>query len=233
MNDESAKVHTFHDSPEERRSDTDRAKERRTVSEQLERWRRIGSNPTFRRGAIEILQDRRRGRRDLTQLEPVDLARSDTLVVSGRFLITADAFAKLDDDSRRSLAEFDLVASTVPGLGGKIIQLDEADPATPRLSGRTAETALRFRRAGVDLRPTYMVPLGMIRKAEGGPENSAWVQQKPAEDALKLSTSASHAALSPAAARWTAAATSLGSTHPAHGSIRPRVSRNDDRSPES
>ena len=153
--------------------------ERERVKEQVTNWRRLQQDPDHRSKDRRTLIARRAGRRDLAQLEAVDNDGVDTFVATGELLITRKDLEGLDERRRGLLAELGLVASTAAGLRGGVVVLAEADPRASRVRGRTGDVAARLREAGVPVRPHYVVPLGMIRKAEGGPEPSSWKQDKP------------------------------------------------------
>ncbi len=105
-------VPIFPGRPADRRTVDRRRLERAAVGAQLERWRLLRSNPTYRRGTIAILEERRAARPDLAQFESVDNDGSDTFVVSGQLLIRAQ---DLDDHARAALVASGLVASASRG----------------------------------------------------------------------------------------------------------------------
>lgn len=180
MNDHGFVVKKFDMALVDRRPLPELSAERTRVKEQVTNWRRLQQDPDHRAKDRRTLIARREGRRDLAQVEAVENDGVDTFVAAGELLITKKDLEGLDERQRGLLAELGLVASTAAGLRGGIVVLGEGDPRASRVRGRTRDVAARLREAGLPVRPNYIVPLGMVRKAEGGPELSSWKQDKPA-----------------------------------------------------
>ncbi len=159
------------------RSSRQAADERRRMRKQVADWPERGRDDDVRKQTIDVLQRRRADNPGALQFEAVENDGLDVLVVSGELLITTKEFDALGDDPRAALDELGLSASAVEGVEGVLVLREAADGG--RVRGRTAGTAERLRKRGIPARPSYVSPLGMIRKSEGGPERTAWTQARP------------------------------------------------------
>lgn len=177
--DESSAARKFDPSLEDRRPERAKEGERAKVRQQVAGWIEAMHDPEARRRAAEILIRRRAGRRDLVQFEPIENGGANTLVVAGQLLITEEAFTALDEGQRGLvLDDFKLKAAPVRCLKGRVLQLDVTD-GSEQVRGRTTDIVAKLREAGIPVQHSYVTPLGMVRKADGGPEPSAWIQVKP------------------------------------------------------
>ncbi|HXV94493.1 MAG TPA: S8/S53 family peptidase [Pseudonocardia sp.] len=170
--------------PDPARSREHGEEERRRAEERMTSWERVRTEPAHRRGTLEILRERRAARRDLVQFDDVDNDGADTLVVAGRFLARAEDLA--GGRARRAIADMGLVATRVGGLGeargrgGALVQLDVRRLGDVAGRGGSRALHLALLGEGLPVRPAYVTPLGMIRKADGGPEISRRGWQRPA-----------------------------------------------------
>ncbi|WP_232660906.1 S8 family peptidase [Pseudonocardia sp. TRM90224] len=173
-------VQAFDSTLKDMRPDAKRADERKRVKEQVGNWIQLQHDDNHRRTTSEQFVGRRAGRRDLVQFEAVENKGADTFVVSGQFLITGEHYGALEDEQQALIKKLGLVAAPVPGLGKAVYTLDATPESISGIRNRTASVGKQLVAAGVPVRHSYVTPLGMVRKAQGGPENSSWAQQKPA-----------------------------------------------------
>lgn len=159
----------------ERRKSAQLDAERKRVADQIALWRRTQHDPELRAKDVEVLRSRRAQRRDLVQFEAIDNHGSDTFVVAGELLITKGDLAHAGAAGRQTLAKLGLQASPVEVLGGAVVRLTTTAGTTP---AATTALAAALKAQGVAAVPHYVVPLGMIRKAQGGPEPSSWTQTR-------------------------------------------------------
>jgi len=152
--------------------------ERTEIEEQVRLLAGLSADRQQREADVEVLRKRRERRGDLVQFEAIEHDGSTVLVVSGQLLIRRE---DLTDEVRDRLArEFDLEVSTVPGLGGDVLQLNEANvPGEPKVRGRTEEVARQLLAEKIKVSLSYLTPLGQIRKGQGGPEPSAGARVFP------------------------------------------------------
>ncbi|MEJ3652142.1 S8/S53 family peptidase [Actinomycetes bacterium KLBMP 9759] len=180
MKNDAAGVRAFDSTLTDMRPEAKRAEERKRVKEQVGSWVRLQRDDAHRKTTSEQFAGRRVGRRDLVQFDAVDNKGADTFVVSGQFLITGKNYGALGEGQLALIEELGLVAAPVPGLGKAVYSLDATPESIPGIRNRTASVAGRLIAARIPVRHSYVTPLGMVRKAQGGPENSSWTQQKPA-----------------------------------------------------
>ena len=167
----------------DRRRPAQVAAERQKVAEQIALWKRTQHDPTLRAKDVSILRDRRASLRQLVQFATLDNRRSDTFTVAGQLLITKENLARAGAAGRELIGGLGLVATPIDALNGAVLRLDPAKRATVAASEATTDLLSTLRAAGVLAEHSYVVPLGMIRKAQGGPEPSSWTQTRPTDPA--------------------------------------------------
>jgi thermitase len=188
------RISTFRHAPPERRRTADQiAAERAVVRRQMERWVAAIRGEGIRalaRADSELLS-RRRSDTTLQRFEPD--GESGALVASCRLVVRG---GPIDEPLRRDLAAgYGLHEVGVPGLPELRVLEEVAVAGGPTLRNRTCSVARELRGRELDVAPVHMVPLGAVKKAEGGPEPSGPQPGEPTWTRPEVETSGPRVAL--------------------------------------
>lgn len=155
--------------PEDPRSSEERLEDLHRISEQVGNINRRLGDAAVRNDLIRQLRQRRMGRTDLVQFDPVPDPRGDTvLIVRGELLIRADALRQ-DERVRRLIEAYRLTPEPIECLDNRLVRLLAPDLDGPRL----VELSAALRARGVNAALNYVTPMGGVMKGLGGPEPSA------------------------------------------------------------
>ena len=150
----------------DRRTDTDRLKDLRSIQRQVRSIRTTRDDPAFATRFIADVQERRAGRTNRTQFELIpDKHGGSTLAAVTQLLIRAEALPGV----RRLLSAYNLDEEPVAELDDRVV----------RLRGRRqdlidlAHLAANLRRQGVPISANYMTPMGGYMKSVASPEPTA------------------------------------------------------------
>jgi hypothetical protein len=149
----------------DRRTDTERLKDLRSIQRQAMAIRTTRDDPAFAERFITGVRARRAGRDDRTKFELVpDKYGGSSLAAVTQLLIRA----KAEPDVRRILDAYGLEREPVPELDRKVIRLRNrhGDPI------ELAHLASNLRRQGVPISVNYLTPMGDYMKSVASPEKT-------------------------------------------------------------
>ncbi|MGH4018636.1 MAG: S8 family peptidase [Pseudonocardiaceae bacterium] len=158
--------------PEDPRSCEERLEDLHRIYEQVGNINRRRDDSAVRNDLIRLLQERRAGRADLVQFDPVPDPQGDVvLIIRGELLIRAAALE--EQRARRLTAAYGLEPQPVECLDNRLVRL-----LAPGMRGsRLVELAGALRGRGVPVSVNYVTPMGIVMKGLGGPEPSAAAQR--------------------------------------------------------
>src|SRR5215207_3300606 len=152
----------------DRRTDTDRLKDLRSVQRQVRSIRTTRDDPVFAERFIADVRQRRAGRTDRTQFALIpDKHGGSTLAAVTQLLIRAEALQGV----RRLLDAYNLDVEPVTALDDRVVRLRGGDRDPIEL----AHLATNLRRQGVPISANYMTPMGGPIKSVASPEPTAGV----------------------------------------------------------
>jgi hypothetical protein len=168
----------------DRRTDTDRLKDLRSVQRQVRSILTTRDDPAFGERFVTRVRERRAGRDDRTQFEPIPDKYGDNTLAAvthrpgsqpdrpGELLIRADDLRHVQG----LLALYELVDPSQGKLGEPVVELYRKVVRLP--AGRLdpiqlANLATDLRRQGVQISVNYMTPMGGPIKSVGTPELTA------------------------------------------------------------
>jgi Subtilase family len=150
----------------DRRTDTDRLKDLRSIERQVRSIRTTRDDPAFAERFIADVRQRRAGRTDRTQFALIpDKHGGSTLAAVTQLLIRAEALQGV----RRLLDAYNLDVEPVTALDDRVVRLRGGDRDPIEL----AHLAANLRRQGVPISANYMTPMGYLKSAVGSPEPTA------------------------------------------------------------
>jgi len=150
----------------DRRTDTDRLKDLRSVQRQVRSIRTTRDDPAFAERFIADVRQRRAGRTDRTQFALIpDKHGGSTLAAVTQLLIRAEALQGV----RRLLDAYNLDVEPVTALDDRVVRLRGGDRDPIEL----AHLAANLRRQGVPISANYMTPMGYMKSAVASPEPTA------------------------------------------------------------
>jgi len=150
----------------DRRTDTDRLKDLRSIERQVRSIRTTRDDPVFAERFIADVRQRRAGRTDRTQFALIpDKHGGSTLAAVTQLLIRAEALQGV----RRLLDAYNLDVEPVTALDDRVVRLRGGDRDPIEL----AQLAANLRRQGVPISANYMTPMGYLKSAVGSPEPTA------------------------------------------------------------
>jgi len=150
----------------DRRTDTDRLKDLRSIERQVRSIRTTRDDPAFAERFIADVRQRRAGRTDRTQFALIpDKHGGSTLAAVTQLLIRAEALQGV----RRLLDAYNLNVEPVTALDDRVVRLRGGDRDPIEL----AHLAANLRRQGVPISANYMTPMGYLKSAVGSPEPTA------------------------------------------------------------
>ena len=150
----------------DRRTDTDRLNDLRSIQRQVRSIRTTRDDPAFAERFIAGLRERRAGRTDRTQFELIpDKHGGSTLAAVTQLLIRAEALQGV----RRLLDAYNLDEEPVTELDDRVVRLRGGDRDPIEL----AHLAANLRRQGVPISANYMTPMGGYMKSVASPEPTA------------------------------------------------------------
>jgi len=150
----------------DRRTDTDRLKDLRSIQRQVRAIRTTRDDPAFAERFIAGLRERRAGRTDRTQFGLIpDKHGGSTLAAVTQLLIRAEALRGV----RRLLDAYNLDEEPVTELDDRVVRLRGGDRDPIEL----AHLAANLRRQGVPISANYMTPMGGYMKSVASPEPTA------------------------------------------------------------
>ena len=150
----------------DRRTDTDRLKDLRSIQRQVRSIRTTRDNPAFATRFIADVRERRAGRTNRTQFELIpDKHGGSTLAAVTQLLIRAEALPGV----RRLLGAYNLDEEPVAELDDRVVRLRGRDRDPIEL----AHLAANLRRQGVPISANYMTPMGGYMKSVASPEPTA------------------------------------------------------------
>lgn len=162
-----------HFGPEDPRNCEERLEDLHRIYEQVGNINRRLNDAALGGDLIRMLQERRAGREDLVQFDPVPDPQGDVvLLVRGELLIRAEA---LEDPRTRALIDtYGLETQYVDCLDNRLVRL-----LAPGLRGsRLTQLAGTLRGHNANVSANYVAPMGVVWKVGlGGPEHSAAKQQ--------------------------------------------------------
>lgn len=159
--------------PEDPRSCEERLEDLHRIYEQVGNINRRQTDSAVRDDVIRLLLERRAGREDLVQFDPVpDPAGDVVLVVCDELLVRAEVLE--DSRSRALIAGYGLEAQPVDCLDDRLVRL--VAPGTRGAGLVELSGALRAR--GLTTSVNYVTPMGPVAKGLGGPELSV-AQRRP------------------------------------------------------
>ena len=150
----------------DRRTDTDRLKDLRSIERQVRSIRTTRDDPAFAERFIADVRQRRAGRTDRTQFALIpDKHGGSTPAAVTQLLIRAEALQGV----RRLLDAYNLDVEPVTALDDRVVRLRGGDRDPIDL----AHLAANLRRQGVPISANYMTPMGYLKSAVGSPEPTA------------------------------------------------------------
>src|SRR5918994_843163 len=150
----------------DRRTDTDRLKDLRSIERQVRSIRTTRDDPAFAERFIADVRQRRAGRTDRTQFALIpDKHGGSTPAAVTQLLIRAEALQGV----RRLLDAYNLDVEPVTALDDRVVRLRGGDRDPTEL----AHLAANLRRQGVPISANYMTPMGYLKSAVGSPEPTA------------------------------------------------------------
>jgi hypothetical protein len=149
------------------RSAGDRQEDLRRIYQQVGNITRRQSDVAVRRDLIHLLQERRKGQRQLNRFDAVpDSQGGEVLVVPSELLMRASLLEQ--DNVEQLLDAYGLRHEPIGCLEDRVVQL-----TAPGADGaRMAEIAAALRARGVPVSPNHVTPMGIVLKGLGGPEQS-------------------------------------------------------------
>jgi subtilisin family serine protease len=149
------------------RSAEDRQEDLRRIYQQVGNITRRQSDVAVRRDLIHLLQERRKGQRQLNRFDAVaDSHGGEVLLVPSELLMRASLLEQ--DNVAQLLDAYGLRHEPIGCLEGRVVQL-----TAPGADGtRMAEIAGALRARGVPVSPNHVTPMGIVMKGLGGPEQS-------------------------------------------------------------
>jgi subtilisin family serine protease len=149
------------------RSAEDRQQDLRRIYQQVGNITRRQSDVAVRRDLIHLLQERRKGQRQLSRFDAVaDSQGGEVLVVPSELLMRASLLEQ--DNVEQLLDAYGLRHEPIRCLEGRVVQL-----TAPGADGnRMADIAAALRARGVPVSPNHVTPMGIVLKGLGGPEQS-------------------------------------------------------------
>ena len=154
--------------PDDPRGCEERLEDLHRIYEQVGNINRRQTDSAVRDDLIRQLVERRSGRTDVVQFDPVpDGAGDVVLVVRDELVVRAEALE--DRRSRALIAGYRLDVAPVECLDNRLVRLIAPNTRGPRL----VEIAGALRARGVNVSVNYVTPMGPVIKGLGGPELSS------------------------------------------------------------